>query len=102
MFHPRRRHGGRWHSRLDPDTLRVGCVHLAGTVLPATLWAAAVISRWCARMQPNPTLPLMTQVNVLVIFYISFCVHLTSSASLHALGRSRHLAPVRPPCARSG
>lgn len=44
-----RRHHGRWRSRLDPDTLRVGCVHLALTVLPATLWAAAVTSRWCAR-----------------------------------------------------
>jgi len=38
----------RWRTRLDPDTLRVGCVHLAATVLPATLWVAAVTSRWCA------------------------------------------------------
>ena len=42
------RQHGEWRTRADPDTLRVGLVHLATFVLPATLWAGAVISRWCA------------------------------------------------------
>ena len=41
------RHRGAWVSRADPDTLRVGLVHMATFVLPATLWTAGVVSRWC-------------------------------------------------------
>ena len=41
------RRQGAWAARADPDTLRVGLVHMATFVLPATLWTAGVVSRWC-------------------------------------------------------
>lgn len=54
-----RRLDGRWHTRIDPDTLRVGCVHLAATVLPATLWTAAITSRWCVHLSTCCTRPAL-------------------------------------------
>ncbi len=75
----------------------MGCVHLAGTVLPATLWTAAVISRWCARMHMHAVhagtqcmhaVHVMAYVNMLVFFYnLLLCASLTSSASHYTLGR---------------
>ncbi len=38
--------GGDWHARADADTLRLGLVHLATFLLPATLWLASVQHRW--------------------------------------------------------
>ena len=37
---------GQWWGRADADTLRLGLVHMATFLIPATLWMASVVRRW--------------------------------------------------------
>lgn len=40
------RWAGQWRARADADTLRLGLVHLATFLIPATHWLASVVRRW--------------------------------------------------------